>query len=45
MHYELHHIATQCDSESKVHGLLENRYKMLYGAITDEIQTLLINWR
>lgn len=39
------YIAAQCDSESKVHGLLENRYKMLYGAITDEIQSLLINWR
>lgn len=39
------YMAAQYDSELKVHGLLENRYNMLYGTITGEIQSLLINWR
>lgn len=37
--------AENYDNENKVHGLLENRYNMVYGTITGEIQTLLINWK
>ncbi len=43
--YITSYTAAAINSEQKVHEILENRFDMLYGEITGEINNLMQNWR